>query len=393
MGGYSGGPTYVSNKVKYLEQNGWTVHVFDSTGYSNLDITIDNLKKFKENRFPELFFNPFWIRKVKRDEVMKTILEKIGVDDLVIIESNGIMLSMWGELIAQRLYAKHLVYLIGENLIISDETLFKYLKFKADRKELFSISPQAYARLFCKFEKVTDASFHHWSARISVPIEKVPSKVMDGIAKADYNIGHLGRKKAYFPSMFTEIASFARIHADKSINFILLGVDDISCELKECLPQNVFLYIIPSQQPIPQIFYDLSDVIVATAGCANISFLYGAKVISIDVINHTPLGVMGYDTLDSNLRSPENTYNKSLSETLEAVLEKGKYKYTNPLIPSARKSVGYEEQITYARNSDCVYYDMRNVKTHVSLKRLVMKLLLSIGLVHVCSVMRYRRFQ
>ena len=231
MGGISGGSTYVRNKLVHLRNLGWKVQIFDSTGFTNAAIVIEELKEFGDNRYKELFFNPYWLNKSRREKIIGDIIKKIGKDETIVIESNNVAMSIWGEIIASRIGAKHLIYLLSEKLTISDETLYKYYKYKSSRGELFSIGVRAYRNLMQKFENVTDADEHYWSARINVPIEDVRCECLDNIDKADFNIGHFGRQKGYFHYMFENVAGFARKHNNEKVNFLVLGIPEISDNL------------------------------------------------------------------------------------------------------------------------------------------------------------------
>lgn len=391
MGGYSGGPNYVRTKLNYLKENGWEVLVFDGTGFTNASIVMTEMKAFEDNRIQELFFNPFWLRKKKREEVITTILNKVGVDDNIVIESNTVSMSIWGELLASRIHAKHIVFLLSERLAITDVSLYLYYKFKSLRGELFSISANAFKNLMHKFETIEDieAEKCHLSAKMSVPIMDVDCNELTSVEKADFNIGHFGRKKDYFEKMFYQIKQFAIRHQDKSINFILLGVSNISQTWSEILPSNVHLTLVSGRQPIPKIFFDKSDVVVATAGCAYMSFLYGAKVISIDVYNSNPLGVLGYDTMDVNLRSVDNHNKLSLCDTLENVLVKKMYK-GKPTLMIELSDKGFDYHMTYATAADGKYYDVCHINMPISrLYAMLIKVFLSLNMVKTCSKLRY----
>ena len=390
MGGYSGGPTYVRNKLLYLKEHGWDVLVFDSTGFGNAKIQLHDFKCFENNRYQELFFNPFWLRKSRREKILFEIISKIGDDEKTVIESNNPAMSIWGELIASRVGAKHLIYLISEKLIVSDKSLYDFFKFKAERKELFSISEKAYNILLSKFEKVSDANQHYWSAAIFVPIEDVECAELEHVKKADFNIGHFGRRKGYFDEMFKGVADFARKNEEKSVNFILLGDAVISEEQKNSLPSNVTMYQLSARQPIPKVFFDKTDVIIATAGCARIAAMTGARVISMDVYNNTPLGVMCYNTIDSNIRSKDNKYGKSLSETLDDVLVNKLYD-KEPQMEIKRGDKGYDYQMEFATLSDKRYYNVQGVILPIrALYAIIIKILLFFNFVNLCSVIRYR---
>lgn len=392
MGGYSGGPSYVRTKVNYLKEKGWDVQVFDSTGFTNASIEIPELKEFEDNRIQELFFNPFWLRKARREKVIATIIDKIGTDDRIVIESNTVVMSVWGELLASRIGAKHIVFLLSERLSITDISLYRYFKYKSLRGELFSINANAFKNLMYKFENFQDveAEKHYWAAHMSVPIEDVECKELNSVEKKDFNIGHFGRKKSYFDYMFDQVRQFAIKHRDKSINYILLGVNDIPQTWVEKFPSNVHLTLIPSRQPIPKMFFDKCDVVVATAGCAYMAFLFGVRVISTDVYNNIPLGVLGYTTRDGNLRSADNHNNLSLSDTLENVLVKNMYKGM-PSLTITPSDKGFDYHMTYVTPPDGNYYDVSHIVMPMrSLYTIPIKLFLFFNMVGACSKIRYR---
>lgn len=391
MGGYGGSQSYVQTKFNYLREKGWDVQVFDSTGFANVSIVMPELKVFEGNRIQELFFNPFWLRKKKREKVIAAILDKIGADDRIVIESNTVSMSIWGELLASRIGAKHIVFLLSERLSITDISLYRYYKFKSLRGELFSISANAFKNLMHRFEIFEDdeAEKYHWAAKMSVPIEDIECKELALVEKKDYNIGHFGRRKGYFDYMLDQVSQFAIRHHDNSINFILLGDNNIPQNLVKNLPANVKLTLISGRQPIPKMFFDKSDVVVATAGCAYMSFLFGAKVISMDVYNSIPLGILGYTTRDGNLRSVDNHNKLSLSDTLENVLVKKMYK-GRPSLTITPSCKGLDYHMTYVIPPDGKYYDVCHIGIPIRwLYAMLIKAFLSLNMVGLCSEIRY----
>ena len=384
MGGYSGGPSYVCNKLKYLREYGWDVAVFDSTGDGNAKIELKVFKEFESNRYQELYYYPQLLRESRRERVIAEIIEKIGTFEEIVIESDGPQIAIWGEIIAKRIGAKHIVFILSENLIIDNQSLYEYLKFKANRNEMFSISVNAYKKLMSKFETAIDAENHYLSALTNVPIEDVVCEELSQLGKSKFTIGHLGRYKSYFKYMFQNVADFARLHQNEAIDFVLLGVDSVSQELQDILPFNLYLKCISSRRPIPKRFYDITDVVIATAGCAGASFRNGAKVISMDVFNNNPLGVLGYDTIDTNIRSNNNHYNLSLSETLENVLVKKKYE-GNPIY-TFPKGRGFDYHLRFATLSDGKYYDVEKINIPRNGK---ISFLIKLDLVGLCSEYRY----
>ena len=93
LGGFSGGPSYVRNKTKWLKQQGLDVVAFDSTSQIFEPIQFEILKEFEHNRFPELYFHPSWYSIRKREKIINFLILKIGDFDQCIIESNLLILS------------------------------------------------------------------------------------------------------------------------------------------------------------------------------------------------------------------------------------------------------------------------------------------------------------
>ena len=150
------------------------------------------------------------------------------------------------------------------------------------------------------------------------------------------------------------------------------------------------MYQLKARQPLPKMFFDKTDVVIAVAGCARIAVMNGAKVISMDVYNNRPLVVMGYNTIDSNIRSKDNKYGKSLSETLDDVLVNRLYD-TAPQMEIKRGSKGYDYQVEFATPPDKHYYNVQGVILPIrSLYAIVIKILLFFDLVNLCSIIRYR---
>lgn len=395
IGGYSGGAAYIRNKVCWLKDNGWEVNVFDATGQLYEKIRFDVLKPFKNNRIPELYYNPNDLSSQRRERVINRICGCVKASEKIVVESNLFNLSIWGELIAEKLKAKHIIYLIAENLVVLNESLYSFLKYKSNNSELFSINAKAYRLLFSSFENVEDEDDHWWTACNASPIVDIKNKKIDTIPPANITISHFGRYKDYFPYMLREINDFARTHQDKKINFLLLGLHNVKINQFIKCNKNLNIVQLGSMNTIPKSFYEKSDVVIAAAGCASMSFRYGAVVISMDVANDTPLGVLGYTTLDRTYRSSDNKNNDSLSSILEEILIKQTYKeIIREQLKTSNK--GYEYQLTFASYPPSPYYYAKDVQTEwdkYGVKGIIMKTLLKMGFVSLKTFIRHLSFQ
>lgn len=396
LGEYSGGPSYVRNKKKWLEKQGWKVFAFDSTGLEKASITYTEFYEYKNNRLEELFYHPSWYNKKTRNRIINIIISKcLNESDEIVIESNTPVLAEWGEIIAERINAKHLIYLIGENVKISDINEFNFLYHKYKNIELFSISAKAFQSLWSDYMKIEDADMHYWNAMSMTQPQDVKSADLDSVKHADITITHFGRFKEYVPNVIKELCLFAENHNDKTINVIFFGIKSLSSIYIQQLEQNknIHLYLFDGTFPIPQKIFKISDVVIATAGCAAISASEGSKTISYNVETKLPLGLMCYTTSQISFSDPQQPDTKNnLHEILEDIIIKKLYNYPAPLkLPDYDK--GYEYHISFINDKKTYYKDVLKIDFYKNSYGLIQKILCKLGLVHIASILRYQRYK
>lgn len=361
ISGISGGPSYVSNKTKWLSERGWDVIVFDHYGTIGKKgvIEMENLRQYERNRMMELFFPPSYFSSKQRERILRLLVDIIGRDDCYVVESNTPRLSLWGELLASRIGAKHLILEIGERLEIRSQQEFDYVSFKFNRNEWFAIKPQAVKLKFSNWRLISEeeANNHYFSASMGVTIEDVPIAELNGIQRADYNILSFGRRKPYFESLIDEVILFSGLCPDKRVNLVIMGAVDLKEREVNAMNEtpNLHYFQIPPKRPVPKAVFEFSDVIVATAGCANLSFRNGYKTISMNAENGRPLGVMGYTTVNSVFSEETSQYAQNLSSLLKDILIKKMYS-GHTTLTKAFSGKGYEYQMTLI-NNDRVYWE------------------------------------
>ena len=331
MGGLSGSPSYINNKVKWLKERGIETVAFDHFGSLNLKqkVVLEYLQPFQDNRIIELFFPPSYFTRHQRNKILDRLCTTIGASDNYVVESNSIRLALWGEMLSERLHAKHLLLFVGEHLSIKSEEEYHFLNFKLNRRELLTIKPQTVQNMFKGYRLIPDeeAQDYFFSASMGVKPEDVPMTELDNLPEADYKILSFGRLKPYFDNMINGIIEFAQSHKTRSINFLIMGDVKLDSKLLHSLGSvsNLFVKFIPPKRPIPMVIFDYSDVVIATSGCANIAFKAGAKTISMDVNTCEPLGIMGYTTVNSVYSSNPKQPEYDVCDLLEDVLEKRLY--------------------------------------------------------------------
>lgn len=382
LGGFSGGPSYVRNKTKWLKQQGWDVVAFDSTSQIFEPIQFEILKEFEHNRFPELYFHPSWYSIRKREKIINFLILKIGDFNQCIIESNLLILSEWAELVAAQIKAQHIVYIITElgNVKILKE--YNYLKFKVTHGGLYTINALRYKKLFSEFESISDdeAKMHCLTAMNGSSIEDTEDNSVPKNLNVDYVIGHFGRDKEYLPFFFQEVVSFANHHKEKKLALLCLGLSTINkyYDIFQCV-NNLKVYVIPSRDPIPKSFFDKCDLIVGTAGCASMAYRHGSKVISMSVEDCKPLGFMGLTTQSSTFRNIDNDCEtRTLSELLEDFYLHNRYE--NYLFKKAPEYViNYQSHLESVIPSDVYYSNVLELGRCHSLSDYINKYLIRCG--------------
>lgn len=364
MAGISGGPIYVRNKMRYLKEIGWNVVVIDNTAIKKAPILLEEFNPYSDFRFCELLFPPFWFTKFQRKNIINKILTVIGPAERYVIESTQIILSEWAEILASELNAKHLIYLINENDVIKSDSLFEFLSFKYDRNELFTITPRTCINLFSRYSKKINLETCYWNAGVSNTIENYEVPRLSSIPKADFNIGYFGRYKQIIPYVCKELREFCLTHPDIRINFIVLGFDKFNKDDQILLrTENLNVINLGELSPIPKLFFDITDVIIASAGCASISYKYGARVITMSVEKDQALGILGYTTEANMSEDGFIVDNRSLSELLSYC-----FKYASQInihrLPCLKinesNSKGYSYQLKYV-NDDFNFYPTHSI--------------------------------
>lgn len=385
MAGNAGGPSYMNAKSIWLKDHGWKVIGFDHTGPLDLNeqVVLPNLFAFKNNRFPELFFPPSYYSKKQREKILQKLIYLTGEDKEYVVESNTPRMALWGELLAQKLKAKHISLIIVEHPELRSRREFEFFKYKLERNELFFIHEKICVQFFSGYYNISEkqAKDYIFSAEMGVKMTESPMKEIENLPSSDYTILSFGRWKPYFPNMIKGIVNFASKNIDKKVLFILMGDVNLSEDEQNTLRslENLSYSIIPPQQPVPRAVFDFSDIVIATAGCAYFSNCNGYTVISMDVETLKPLGVLGYTTLDYLRSSNDNSNVPELSELLENALVKRMYIGEMRTLDDLSDKK-YDYQITLVNDDRKYWPEVSNISMDKSfISRLIQKVLLRFG--------------
>lgn len=308
-----GAEIYLRNKSNYLKKEGWKTYIFSCT---KGDIIISDLKEYEKYIIPDLFIPPILFNKSTINNLVGKILGNIESNDNVhniIIESCNLYVALWGELIAEKLNAKHLIFSLQENDKIASEGLFDFLSFKFHRKELAGITPKSLQYLFKPFFNIPPEQSYYLHAFCNNPVEDIDlTQLNHDKFHADYIIGNLGRlNKPYLNIAINDILDFTSKH--KNLNFIVYLIggcnkkNRIEKKIKKKFDKspNVRLIITGYIYPIPLSLIMKLDVALCSAGSVIVTSNLGIPTISYSSHDLQPLGVFGYTTHNSLYRDKE----------------------------------------------------------------------------------------
>jgi hypothetical protein len=343
-----GGQCYLAAKAEYLERNGWDVFVF-SEGNSNVSTgcPIHYLDKFLPYKVLELNYQVYELSSFVVDRGIKKMLKMLGggpKDEDIIIESHTDKSALWGEIIAQKLNARHFFITLYEHFRWprhNFESKIDFYMFKMDRGELLCNATAA-NRLFEGYREYQEEDVEPVLID-EAPVQDVDSPIVDTIPKYDYNICYIGRtQKMYVPHIIRGVGEFAARHKDKKVQFVIVGEAECQRLLINKVKKdatNLKVNEIGCLHPLPKSLYSKIDVVIAGSGSARCSVEEGALTIVADIESDKALGLLGFDT-NNSIYLAEDSYVSTYADALERALVEKVYKNMKFKYPH---KVGVEE--------------------------------------------------
>lgn len=359
---------YVAGKAAYLEKNGWQVRVF-FWGTSDGACKMRFLDRYLPGGMTELGTPPAeWTKGIRRrtlDHMLSVIGPGSRQADRVIVESQDDITALWGELLAERLHAKHMCFNCNERFRGARKYYAEYLDFfdfKHRRRELACIHPDSMQKLFEGYKKVKPEERYLFEAANEEPVQDVKDERVERLEKHDWNICCIGRaEKICKQELMEGIRRFAQNHPQKRIQLVMVGEPkEWEGWMKEKLGslKNVRLSFMGDMVPIPRSLFKKIDVVIASAGCAECAVYEGVPTIVMDVENSLANGILGYTTF-SALFHEKNTAQTGFDKALEQVLtEQIQTHLEFRMEDRVNPSDVYEEHMKFVYASDQVYaYD------------------------------------
>lgn len=364
-----GAEQYIYNKTRFLKDKGYRVFVFSSL---NRPILIRGLSEYRKYIIPALMYSPSFYSKKNIEMVISEITNLIDIkeNDKLFIESHNICQGLWGELLAQKINGKNVIFNLQEKHMYSRSEK-DYLWFKLKRKELLGITKDSVSQMFKK-----DIPCRKWM-KFSASCNNVVEDVEDVFSskldkKAKYTFGSIGRlEKEFVPHLVDTLIAYCTLHSDENYNLVFIGgssevgiEDAIRKKIK--VVDNINLIITGFLYPIPRTLINNVDLFISTAGSATVSYKEKAKTIKVHPITAEPTQIMGY-TYDSITECTmfDVISNTSLIEQIDLALSGISIKYPDDNnYYEDRMHFAYLEQLMVFEKStnNNNYFSIYNVK-------------------------------
>lgn len=316
---------YIYNKSRYLESQGWRVFVFSAR---KGPILIEGLKRFKDDVYPALAYAPECYSKREVRKTVDRLAARIGDcgNDPCVIQSDAVNRAIWAELLAKRLQAKHLAFILQEEHGYDPDTR-QFLRFKYDRHELAGITAGSVIQMLDDetVEPREDTKIQAFCGNV---VEDCPDQVSDRLdANADRSFGSLGRlEKPCVPVILKGFKQYFAAHPDEKFNLVMIGgapdektAQRIREEMNEC--KNVRLIMTGNMYPVPLGLLRHIDVFVSAAGSSRATYLAGRPTVRVDPVTGKPVGVIGLDfgLEDKSMfaSDPDTTIRECIERALE----------------------------------------------------------------------------
>lgn len=328
-----GSQMYTRNKLKFMRECSYKVNLFHS-GIKNGSIFIQDLIKYKSNLISQLNYPAYIFSKKTQGKILSKLINDFEFSNNIIIESHSIATATWGELLATKVKAKHIIFLLSEKNSIRNLQMFDFLKFKLKRKELAGILEPSLPQLFNGWCEINDNEKYFLNAVCSNVCEDIPYSHLNDIPKSDFIIGSIGRlNKLFLISVINELINYFTKNSNYTFTVLLIGgeaigsnvLDNIKFKLRD-LP-NVKLFVTGFIFPIPNELVLFSDVFISTSSGCLVSNSLNIPTIPIDYFDHKPIGVYGYTTKNIVYRDKEPLVD--LNKLMDDILFEKKFTKTH----------------------------------------------------------------
>lgn len=357
--GIGGWQIYIDGKAQYLKSKGWDVVVFsDKRSWLCDAVELSGLKEFDKYRLIELFYTPLHMTKKQQYKLidkMISSIEDIENYEEIWIESTSIYNALWAEVLAKRLQARHISYLLHSYFNDISVDYVNFFAFKHSRNELAGMDKMTLPNLFSGYKIIQDYENYYFEAAGNKPcIEEeyhLSTQMLENLNRSKYVIGSFGTlEKPHIIDIFQNVLNFVEQYPNEVFSYIVIGKSTdgrIERQMKLMVgdKKNIRLILVGAIYPVPKKIFEYMDVCIASwgsaivaaeSGCTTIKMLndYSVDVESIvgyekylnsNKLVETLRGILIYEELKGQVKKPVGQYpdsnitNKDFLEFFERI--------------------------------------------------------------------------
>lgn len=345
-----GAERYIAGKAKWLNSHGWDVFVAGPIP-SPPEVDYGSAKLIPVDDFN---IRPSALCERVKKGITKDIIESVSGYSRVFIESSSIDYSFWGEYLASKLNASHLIFHLGETIPSFSKGEQSYLVDKLNHSELFFISGE----LAKQIDINCDASRAKLAAYMPKAIQDCNCSTEVYMQKLGIRIGCISRiDKPFLLRAVRDIRCFAEANPGMEIELIVIGgassVSKETEEQKKLLDASCGSFRIiftGAMYPIPNELVQTFDFGIGKAGGA--WSLAGAGVVTAtySLDSDLPMGVLGFEC-SGNICEAQGTP-RSLVDLLDNAFVKHIYRMYSADPFRFSNDLSYEQHFRAFRESE-----------------------------------------
>lgn len=359
-----GAEIYTRNKFIDLKKREYDVLVFSTKRGC---CYIEELKQFNGLIFQELANDPFLYTEKQRNKITDFILKKIGDVSLyeeVMIESQTVQLSVWGEIFAKKINASNFCFFPDDRFAQLFPSTADFLKYKLKRKELVGITPQSLCLLFRGNYDIQEHEKYNLRFYCSNSIEECNDFKLNipNIENYDIIIGSITRlEKVCTPFIMDNMLEFAKENKDKKILFIFIGGSSKKklekfYKKKMSKQKNLDFILTGTMYPIPLQLVKQVDLFIGVSGAVGATTREGIPTMSIELETGKPLGIFKYNTNSNQYKDCSVEYISSNIKTmLNEIFIENKY-----CLDEIRKSLVIDKYVLDFSTHHVFMHDSKN---------------------------------
>lgn len=304
--GIGGAQLYAIRRANHLIENGYSVsflvsHFDDSKIGKPRDV---NVFFSKYLNVPAICLS----KSIVTQEVDNFVSIFKDTDNLI-IETFSTEASTWGEIFAQSLEFKHIIYCLGEPYL--DQFRYKYFLdfflFKYDRGELLGLSDCSLKIILGKHFQSNKNYFVNISFDPSEVQNTTSPKFLDSVNLDSFKIGTLSRLEKEYVIVFVEqVIKLAQKYPDTKFSLLVCGegvkeglkaVDFIRKYSNIAVkPANLDIFFPGYTFPVGKDFFQTLDVFVGMGTAAVSSISQSCATICVDPRVNKSIGTFGVQT-------------------------------------------------------------------------------------------------